>query len=81
MESEEDKESLVLVGFGDNNLKDMLEWAGTSKEMDLLTAFKRWPPVYRVEAACEPEDIQTACDYLAYLQDAVLEYELNKEKE
>ena len=75
MECEEAKEGLVLVGFASHSLKDMMEWIGTSKEMDLLLAFKKWPPVYREERACEPEDIQTACRFLAYLQDVILEYE------
>ena len=78
MESEEAKEALVLVGFGSHQLKDMLEWIDTPQEIDLLTAFKKWPPVYREQAACELEDVQTACDFLKYLQDVILEYE-NKE--
>ena len=69
--------SLVLVGFGSNKLGDMLEWIDTPREIELLTAFKKWPPVYRREAICEPADIQDACDFLAFLQDAILEYELN----
>ena len=75
MEQEDTKEGLVLVGFGSHNLKDMLEWIDTDKEMDLLIAFKRWPPVYREEKACEPEDIETAFTFLAYLQDVITEYE------
>ena len=75
MESEKPKDGLVLVGFGKHDLADVLKWAGTDKEMDLLTAFKKWPPVYREERNCSQEDIQTACDFLAYLQDAIMEYE------
>jgi hypothetical protein len=73
---EEKEPGLVLVGFGSNKLGDMLEWIGTSKEEDLLKAFKKWPPVYRREEICDSEEIQQACDYLAFLQDAILEYEL-----
>ncbi len=79
MESEQAKDGLVLVGFGSHKLSDMMEWVDTPREMELLLAFKRWPPVYREERACEPEDIQTACNFLAYLQDAILEYETHKE--
>ena len=43
---------LVLVGFGEQSLRDMLEWIDTDKEDDLLSAFIKWPPVYRAEAAC-----------------------------
>ncbi len=75
MESEEAKEGLVLVGFGSHQLKDMLEWIDTPQEMDLLMAFKKWPPVYREQRACEPEDVQIACKFLAYLGDVIKEYE------
>jgi len=67
---------LVLTGFGKHKLKDMLEWIGTDKEDDLLSAFTKWPPVYRAEASCEKEDLQHACQFLAFIQDAILEYEL-----
>lgn len=79
MDCEEQKERLVLVGFGSHRLSDMLEWVGTKREMELLLAFKRWPPVYREEKACEPEDIQTACDFLSYLGEVIKEYETDKE--
>ena len=79
MESEEAREGLVLVGFGSHQLRDMLEWIGSEKEMDLATAFRKWPPIYREERACEPEDIQAACDFLKYLQDLILHYENDKE--
>ena len=70
-------QGLVLVGFGKYNLTDMLEWIDTDKEEDLAIAFKKWPPVYRREEICTEEDIKSACRYLAYLQDLILEYELN----
>jgi hypothetical protein len=74
---EEKEPGLVLVGFGSNRLSDMLEWIDTPKENDLLSAFTKWPPVYRREEICEPEEIQDACRFLAFIQDAILEYELN----
>ena len=67
---------LVLVGFGAQSLRDMLEWIDTDKEEDLLSAFIKWPPVYRPEEACSNEDIQNACRFLAFVQDSILEYEL-----
>ncbi len=75
MESEKPKDGLVLVGFGKDSLGEMLGWIDTPREMDLLTAFKKRPPVYREERNCSQEEIQHACDFLAYLQDVILEYE------
>jgi hypothetical protein len=68
---------LVLVGFGGNKLKDMLHWIGTDMEDDLLSAFTKWPPVYREERICDKDDLAAACQYLAFIQDSILEYELN----
>lgn len=71
-------QGLVLVGFGKHKLTDMLErWLDTDEEEKLATAFKRWPPVYRREEICSQEEIKAACQYLAYLQDVILEWELN----
>ena len=75
MECETPKEGLVLIGFGSHKLADMLEWIDTDKEIDLLTAFKKWPPVYREQATCEPEDVLTAVKFLTYLKDVITEYE------
>jgi hypothetical protein len=74
---EERAPGLVLTGFGKHKLKDMLTWIGTEQEEDLLCAFKKWPPVWREERICDEEDIEYACRFLAFLQDAILEYELN----
>lgn len=73
---EEQTPGLVLMGFGKHKLKDMLEWIGTDKEEDLLRAFTKWPPVYREERIADEEDLHYACRFLAFLQDAILEYEL-----
>jgi hypothetical protein len=74
-------EGLVLVGFGKHDLKDMLLWQDTPQEEDLAIAFKKWPPVYRREKNCNQEDLKAACQYLAYLQDLILEWELNNPSE
>jgi hypothetical protein len=67
---------LVLVGFGSNRLEDMLHWIDTDKEDDLLSAFIKWPPVYREERICNKEDLKYACQFLAFVQDRILQYEL-----
>ncbi len=73
---EERTPGLVLTGFGKHKLKDMLGWIGTNQEDDLLSAFTKWPPVYREERICDGEDIEYACRFLAFIQDSILEYEL-----
>jgi hypothetical protein len=74
---DERSEGLILVGFGKHNLSDMLGWIDTSKEEDLAKAFKKWPPVWRREGACSVEEVHSSLRYLAYLQDVIVEYELN----
>ena len=78
---EEKEPGLVLVGFGSNRLEDMLKWIGTDKEEDLLSAFTRWPPVYREERICDESDMKFACQFLAFVQDAILQYELDTSPE
>jgi len=72
----ETTQGLVLTGFGKHKLGDMLTWIGTEKEEDLLSAFTKWPPVYREERSCSESDLKSACQFLAFIQDAILEYEL-----
>ena len=67
---------LVLVGFGEQSLRDMLEWIDTDKEDDLLSAFIKWPPVYRPGVSCTNEEIQNACRFLAFIHDSIREYDL-----
>jgi hypothetical protein len=50
-------------------------------EDDLLSAFTKWPPVYREERICDAKDLEYACRYLAFIQDSILEYELNTPEE
>ena len=70
-------EPVRMVGFGEHKLGDILEWIGTEKEDDLLSAFTKWPPVYREEATCDAKDMENACRFLAFIQDAILQYELD----
>ena len=72
----EDVQGLVLTGFGKHKLNDMLTWIGTEKEEDLLSAFTKWPPVYREEKSCSEAELKDAFQFLAFIQDAILEYEL-----
>ena len=78
---EERQEGLVLVGFGKHTLADMLEWQDTKREEDLVKEFKKWPPVWREERICSTAEIKTSLQYLAYLQDVILEYDLNRPPE
>ncbi len=73
---EERTPGLVLVGFGGHKLKDMLGWIGTEQEEDLLRAFTKWPPVWREERITDADDLKNACAYMAFIQDAILEYDL-----
>ena len=75
------EEALVLVGFGKYRLIDMLTWMDTDKEEDLARAFVKWPPVYRREEICSQTEIEAACRYLAFIQDLILEYELQTNPE
>ena len=68
---------LVLTGFGKHKLGDILAWIGTEKEDDLLSAFTKWPPVYREESSCDKADIENACRFLAFIHDSIMEYELH----
>jgi len=68
---------MVLVGFGKHSLRDMLELIGTEQEEELLKAFSTMGPVYKSEVSCTNEEIQNACRFLAFVQDAILEYELH----
>jgi len=60
--------SLVLVGFGKHDLSEVLTWRGTPKEEDAILAATKWPPRYRREAICEPEDVQRYMEYVDWLQ-------------
>ncbi len=73
---EERTPGLVLVGFGKHKLKDMLKWIGTDQEIDLLSAFTKWPPIYREERIVDEEDMEYACRFLAFVHDSIREYEL-----
>jgi hypothetical protein len=68
-------ESLILVGIGKFDLKDMLEKAASSLEgqRTLLEAFDRfhWPPRYRRVSACTDEEITTFSTYVNWVMENI----------
>ena len=76
-----EKEGLVLVGFGKHKLQDMLDWIGTDKEEDLAKSFTKWPAVYRREEICSQDEIKACLQFLAFVQDLLMECdkEINKD--
>ena len=80
-QEEERKQGMVLVGFGKYKLSDMMKWVDTEQEEDLAKAFVKWPPVYRREGICTQSEIQASLQYLAFIQDVILEWDLNASPE
>ena len=66
---------LILVGFGKHNLKDILSWMNTDREEELLTAFVKYPPVYRKVISCEPDEVEACFLYYEWLKKQILIYE------
>jgi hypothetical protein len=59
------KDNLVLVGFGNLDLEEMLTWIGTDKEQELLFAPYNMVPRYRTESACSEKNLT---DFLSYVK-------------
>ena len=55
----------------EHNLDDMFKWMGTDQEMDLLLAFRKWPPHYRSIGSCSQEDITNCKKYVDLLVNVV----------
>lgn len=71
----EEKDNLVLVGFGKSHLIDMIEWIGDKeKEKILLEAPKNWPPVFRRQEICSQEEILAFLEYVGWLKGLIEEY-------
>jgi hypothetical protein len=71
----EEKDNLVLVGFGKSHLIDMIEWIGDKdKEKILLEAPMKQPPVYRRQEICSHEEILAFLEYAAWLRYLIEEY-------
>lgn len=62
-------EPLVLVGFGKHDLKEVLSWFGTSKELEAYKAPTLWPPRWRPERLCTGEDINLFIQYVQKVKD------------
>ena len=65
------QESLILVGIGKYDLKELLEKAADSLEGQkiLLEAFDRfhWPPRYRRASVCTEEEITSVLTYVNWV--------------
>lgn len=68
-------ERLVLVGFGKNDLTEMLTWIGTDKEENLIKAWVKWPARYRPARICSQEEVKSCLEYLKYAINLVDEWE------
>ncbi len=71
---------LILIGFGKQNLSDLLAWIGDpEKEEELIKAPFKWPPHYRRIGICSQEEIRDCKIYVDWLF-SVLNRLDNKEK-
>lgn len=61
------RENLVLVGFGDENLTDLIEKLGTEKEEELLQVPLNAIPRYRHESTCTQEEIKAFVKFGTFL--------------
>jgi len=57
---------LILVGFGQFDLKDMMKWVNTDRENELIFAPDNHPPRYRAESSCSQEDLETFVQYVSW---------------
>lgn len=76
MSNKTDK-SLVLVGFGEYDLSEMLLWIGTSKEEDLLTAPENWVPRFRRAESCSVDELSFFIKYVEWCSEALNRIDLN----
>jgi hypothetical protein len=60
-------ETPILVGFGKHDLKDVMDWIGTEKELDALQASIKWPPRYRRLEICEDGDVERFIKYTEWI--------------
>ena len=75
-------ENLVLTGFGDHDLKDMIDWIGDpEKEEDLLLAPEKLIPRYRRQEICTQEEMLAFAEYAGWLNELITAYNEYKEKE
>ena len=73
MPSDKQIGNLILIGFGQHNLKDMMKWVGTEKEEKLIFAPDLWPPRYRPESSCSQEDLECFVQYVTWISNKMKE--------
>jgi hypothetical protein len=71
------EDDLILVGFGEYTLTEMLSWIDDPlKEQDLLQAFVKYkPPRYKPARICSEREIMSCGVYARWLACQVNEYE------
>ena len=60
---------LVLVGFGKDDLKDLIKKVGTLEEETLIRACLNAPPRYRREEICSEEEVAAFLTFGKLLQE------------
>ena len=66
-------EPMVLVGFGKDDLKDILHKINTEEEDELIYAPINSPPRYRREAICTPEEIEAFLIYVNFAKEKLMQ--------
>lgn len=61
----------MVVGFGKDQLTDLVNFIDTDKEIELLTAVTKLSPRYRRPAICSPEEVEAYKKYIDWLSKKV----------
>ena len=61
--------TMILMGFGKYDLKDMLKWRGTDREGDLVNAAANWPARWRRLRICDPEQNNAMVEYSKFIKE------------
>lgn len=79
--SKKKAEAYVLVGFGDENLVDVVGEIGTDPEMDeyIMCLPVQSIPRYRREGSCSLSEIEAFVKYTTWLANLVTEYDQKDE--
>lgn len=70
-------DNLILVGFGNSKLTDLIEKIGNKEqeeELLNLTLGEHLPPVYRTEKACSQEEVLAFLEYVGWLSSVVSQH-------
>jgi hypothetical protein len=60
------KNQLILVGFGEDDLLDMLAWRDTERQEELLIAPTQRMPRFRHFDRCSEEEILAFVEYVSW---------------